>query len=161
MGAEELWRLAARQAAHFAPQSDGSRWIVTGFGGQFDADAVCFRLGCAAVGHRDGQGGRGCGAGHGSALVVGRDADRGNPDAGGHGDRHFLGRVVGQGVRDLVSHDLGEFVIAGIDFLDQPGVDGHATTCHAPGIDGFGVVDDRHAPLPLRRIRPHPDRLRD
>jgi hypothetical protein len=61
---------------------------------------------------------------------------------------------------DLMAHHLGDFVVAGIQLLDQAGVDRHASAGHAPGVDRLRIVDDMHAPLPLLGFRPVLDRLR-
>ena len=100
-------------------------------------------------------------------------------------DRHRLARVVGQhaGGQDAqrcspCAIDMRSAVwfasacaiswpmtcasssSVGSTLLDQPGVDRHAAAGHAPGVDGLRVVDDLHAPLPLRAVGPHLDGLR-
>ena len=152
MGAEELGRLGAAQGAHFLPQCDCRIGVVTGAHRQLHADLIGFGFRRTAVGQLQRQFGRHRAARHGGRRAVRGDPDGQNPYRRCHGAGHALGGVIGQGVGDFVAHDLGEFRIRQFQLVKQPGVDRHAPACHAPGIDGFRVIDDRHAPLPVGGI---------
>jgi hypothetical protein len=159
MSAQELGRCTAADLAHLLPERDRGARVVTRLGRELDADLVSLVLGRAAVRQlyrelRRRRRGR-----HRLARVVGQHAGGEDPRIARERHRHALGCVVRECVRDLVPHDLREFIVGRVDLLDQPGVDRHAAARHAPGVDGLRVVDDLHAPLPLGALGAHPDGL--
>jgi hypothetical protein len=47
---------------------------------------------------------------------------------------------------DFMTHDGSEFIVAGVEFLDQSRIDRDLAAGHAPGVD-LGRIDDADFPF--------------
>jgi hypothetical protein len=163
VSAHELRRRAFRSLAHLVPQGDRGIRVVTGAGGQFEADQV----GLVFIGAAVGQGHAVVGHGVGQRQAVLAQTEQGTGALLGHFDAIGLGHrfatVLAQGVGDFMAHDRGDFVVGQLQAVDQARVENDLAARAAVGVELI-ALDQIDFPLPLRRIRaetPEPGRSAD